>query len=159
MRVSDGWLDAGLLLRRGEGRHIRFSGNLMTLKHATGWTFLESQLAPGHAPPLHLHRAEDEAFFLLEGTMRFRAGDEVFDVEPGDFVFVPMGVAHAFVVGPLGVRALQVATSSQLAAFIEDAGEPAGTDARPPAPEEVDHTAVARAAARHDMVVVGPPMA
>lgn len=144
-------------IRDGHGRHIWFSGNLMTIKHATGWTFLESRMAPGHAPPLHLHRNEDEAFYVLEGSMRFRRGAEAFDVGPGDFVVVPSGVPHAFVVGPDGVRALQVATSVELAEFIVDAGEPASAPVLP-APGAIDREALARAAGRHDMVVVGPPM-
>jgi quercetin dioxygenase-like cupin family protein len=144
-------------IRHGEGRHLWFSGNLMTIKHEAGWTFLESRMAAGHAPPLHLHRSEDEAFYLLEGSMRFRSGDDVFDVGAGDFVVVPRGVPHAFVVGPDGVRALQVATSESLAAFVTDAGEPARQPV-PPEPGPIDREALVRAAGRHDMVVVGPPM-
>lgn len=135
-----------------------FSGNLMTLRHAEGWTFLEARLHPGHAPPLHLHRNEDEAFYVLEGTMRFRRGDELHDLGPGDFLVVPQGVPHAFRVGPDGARTIQVATGTDLAAFIRDAGEPAPEPVLPPDPA-FDREAVARAAERHDMVVVGPPLA
>jgi quercetin dioxygenase-like cupin family protein len=129
----------------------------MTLKHTAGWTVLESRMAPGHAPPLHLHREEDEAFFVLDGTMRFRCGEDEFELGAGDFMLVPRGVPHAFRVGPQGVRALQVATSPELAAFIEDAGEPAGA-AELPADQRIDRDAVNAAAARHDMVVLGPPL-
>jgi hypothetical protein len=129
----------------------------MTIEHATGWTFLESHMAAGNAPPLHLHRNEDEAFYVLEGSMRFRRGEEIRDLAAGDFVTVPQGVSHAFVVGPEGVRALQVATGSDLAAFIEDAGEPAPQPVLSTS-QAIDREQIVRAAARHDMVVVGPPM-
>ena len=38
---------------------------------------------PGIATPLHRHTHEDEAFFLLDGTMTYRAGDEVFQLADG----------------------------------------------------------------------------
>lgn len=134
----------------------------MTLKAGgggseAGWTFLEAQLRAGHAPPLHLHEHEDEAFYLLEGFMRFRCGDEEFDANAGDFVFVPRGTPHAFRVGPDGARALQAATADGLARFIEAAGEPAPRRELPPS-DEVDMDRISAIAAQHDMVVVGPPL-
>jgi mannose-6-phosphate isomerase-like protein (cupin superfamily) len=32
--------------------------------------------------PLHVHHADDEAWYVLEGTMRFRLGDEVLEAGP-----------------------------------------------------------------------------
>jgi len=54
---------------------------------------------PGSArggPPLHLHRAEDEAWYVLEGTLRFRFGEREFDAEKGGGVFLPHGTPHTF---------------------------------------------------------------
>ncbi|MEX1255490.1 MAG: cupin domain-containing protein [Dehalococcoidia bacterium] len=47
-------------------------------------------------PPLHIHQRNDEAFFVLEGNLRFRVGEETVTVGPGGFVFVPAGTAHSF---------------------------------------------------------------
>jgi mannose-6-phosphate isomerase-like protein (cupin superfamily) len=47
-------------------------------------------------PPLHLHLRDDEAFFVLEGELRFRAGEEERTVGPGGFVYVPANTPHAF---------------------------------------------------------------
>ena len=47
-------------------------------------------------PPLHIHQRTDEAFFVLEGSLRFRVGEETVSVGPGGFVFVPAGTAHSF---------------------------------------------------------------
>ena len=61
---------------------------------------------PGIATPLHRHTRESEAFFLLEGTMTYRAGGETFHLGEGDFLWLPAGVPHAFRVtgeGPGGV--------------------------------------------------------
>ena len=46
--------------------------------------------------PLHLHRSEDEAWYVLEGKLGFRAGDEELDAGPGGAVVVPAGMAHAY---------------------------------------------------------------
>ncbi len=47
-------------------------------------------------PPLHVHREQDDTFFVLEGVLAVQVGDEVFDLGPGDFATVPPGVPHTF---------------------------------------------------------------
>ncbi len=51
---------------------------------------------PGTAPPLHVHTREAEAWYLLEGTLTYQAGDERVDLEPGGFIYLPRGVPHGF---------------------------------------------------------------
>lgn len=149
-------------LDAGEGRQVWFSGNLVTIKtggaDAAGPTIMEARMHAGHAPPLHVHHDEDEAFYLLDGTMRFRCGEREFDVARGDFVLVPRGTPHAFKVGPDGAHTLQVGTSGMLAGFMEAAGEPAPEPVLPP-DAEFDRAHVAAIAERFDMTVVGPPLA
>jgi mannose-6-phosphate isomerase-like protein (cupin superfamily) len=51
----------------------------------------------GSGPPLlHVHHADDEAWHVLEGTLRFRFKDGTIDVAAGGTVFVPAGVAHTY---------------------------------------------------------------
>ena len=45
---------------------------------------------------LHIHHADDEAWHVLDGTLRFRFIDRVVDVGSGGTVFAPAGVAHAY---------------------------------------------------------------
>lgn len=45
---------------------------------------------------LHVHHADDEAWHVLEGTLRFRFGDRQVDAAAGATVFVPAGVPHAY---------------------------------------------------------------
>jgi quercetin dioxygenase-like cupin family protein len=52
--------------------------------------------AGADGPPPHLHRAHQEAFFVVEGTLSFRTGEETIDAEAGAFLFIPPGVVHAF---------------------------------------------------------------
>ena len=55
---------------------------------------------PGGIPrggvPLHRHRIEDEAWYVLEGTLHFRYGDRELEASAGSGVFLPRGVPHTF---------------------------------------------------------------
>jgi quercetin dioxygenase-like cupin family protein len=57
---------------------------------------VETVIPAGHSTPLHLHRREDEAFYVLDGAVDFVCGEERFRAEPGAFVYLPRGVPHAF---------------------------------------------------------------
>jgi quercetin dioxygenase-like cupin family protein len=46
--------------------------------------------------PLHVHPGFDEAFYVLDGELTFRVGDEVIAAAPGALVFVPGDVPHTF---------------------------------------------------------------
>jgi len=51
---------------------------------------------PGGGVPLHIHHNEDEYIYLLEGSLRFQLGDDVFDVGEGDTVYMPRRKVHGF---------------------------------------------------------------
>jgi quercetin dioxygenase-like cupin family protein len=91
-----------VILGPGEGRTIAGPvGGPLTFK-VTGaesdgsLTAFENEVPPGQGPPLHTHDAEDEAWYVLEGSLRFRIGDEESNAPAGSFVFVPRGTPHAF---------------------------------------------------------------
>ena len=46
--------------------------------------------------PLHVHRADDEAWHVISGALRFRLADREFVASAGSTVLVPAGVAHTF---------------------------------------------------------------
>ncbi len=47
------------------------------------------------APP-HIHHADDESWYVLEGTLCIRRGDEIITVKAGAGVMVPKGMPHTF---------------------------------------------------------------
>ena len=49
-----------------------------------------------HGPPSHVHRTEDDAFFILDDEMTFLLGEEETVAGAGTFVLVPPGVEHTF---------------------------------------------------------------
>jgi len=46
--------------------------------------------------PLHVHHADDEAWHVIAGALRFRFADEEIVAGDGSTVLVPAGVAHTF---------------------------------------------------------------
>lgn len=68
---------------------------------------------PRWIAPLHLHRNDDEAWYVLEGTLCVRVGEQVVEAKAGAAVFVPRGTAHTYWNPGLGlVRYLLVMTSN-----------------------------------------------
>ena len=68
---------------------------------------------PRWIAPLHLHRNDDEAWYVLEGTLCVRVGKEVVEAKAGSAVFVSRGTAHTYWnPGPGRVRYLLVMTSN-----------------------------------------------
>ena len=58
---------------------------------------------------MHTHRHEDEYTYVLEGEIGVQVGDEVRVARPGDLVFKPRGVPHAFWnAGDVPARALEI---------------------------------------------------
>ena len=51
---------------------------------------------PGVATPLHRHTREAEAFYLLDGRIDYRAGEQDYDLHAGCFLYLPAGLPHAF---------------------------------------------------------------
>jgi len=48
-------------------------------------------------PGPHSHEANEELFYVIEGTMTFQAGEQFIDAPRGSFLRIPAGVTHDFV--------------------------------------------------------------
>jgi mannose-6-phosphate isomerase-like protein (cupin superfamily) len=46
--------------------------------------------------PLHVHHADDEAWYVLDGVLRFRLGDEELEAPAGKAVMARRGTPHAY---------------------------------------------------------------
>ena len=87
--------------RPGEGERIG-GPTTVTIK-ATGeetndsFYLGEVVIEPGFpGPPPHRHQRVHDMFYVLDGTLTMRLGDETLELEPGSFVCVPPGVVHTF---------------------------------------------------------------
>ena len=144
-----------------QGRAFWFAGALMVTK-ASGedsegaFALLDQTVPGGYAAPRHVHKDEDEAWYLLDGEATFYCGDRSFSASRHSFVFLPKGVEHTFKVGPQRARMLTLSAPASFADFVEAAGEPAPELTLPP-PSPPDPAALAEVAGRFGIEITGPP--
>lgn len=71
------------LLLRGDECAGRLSAGMLTVP-------------PDMGPPAHIHDHEDQYYFVVQGEIDFLLGSDRRLTKPGDFVFAPRGVPHAY---------------------------------------------------------------
>jgi quercetin dioxygenase-like cupin family protein len=105
---------------------------ILATAEQTGGTFslMEERLPRGAEPPPHVHHREDETFFLLEGDLSVRVGDETFPASPGSLVFCPREIPHLVSVESDEVRMLTLCTPGGVERLFVELG---GTGPRPDA--------------------------
>lgn len=90
---------------------------------------------PGVATPLHRHTREAEAFYLLDGRIDYRAGEQDYDLRAGCFLYLPAGLPHAFRIrGDQPARFLAIVEPGGLLHLYDEVGIPA-TELRLPGPD------------------------
>jgi mannose-6-phosphate isomerase-like protein (cupin superfamily) len=139
------WFVGALLQRKagGEETEGRFA-------------LLDQTMPPSYVVPLHIHVDEDEAWYLLDGTMTFYCGAHVIEAQERSWVFAPRGIPHTFKVGHKGARALTFSFPSKFGDFVAEMGEPAPELVVPPH-VPVDERRLAEVAHRYGIEIVGPP--
>lgn len=115
-------------------------------------SLIEQVIPAGFESPWHVHRLEDESFYVISGEMTVIAGDTRVRLGAGGYAFGPRGVPHGFrIEGTVPARILLITTSRGFAEFIAETSVP--VDAAPTPP---DLAAFAAAAERHGMSILGP---
>jgi|SRR5215469_2420705 len=67
--------------------------------------------SPRRIAPRHIHHSDDEAWYVLEGTLRVEMGDREVELPAGAAVMVPRGTPHTYWnPGPEAVRYLLIMT-------------------------------------------------
>jgi mannose-6-phosphate isomerase-like protein (cupin superfamily) len=145
-----------LVLNVGEGRAIPPIGPVRMLVKEDGTRtrgtlgIAESEVPPNvPTPPLHIHHAHEEGFYVLEGELEFKVGAETIRAAKGTLVMVPIGVPHTFSnPGKETVRFLTTFTPPQYLTYFEEVGNlfRAGTP---------DAAQLRELMARYDTEVVG----
>jgi quercetin dioxygenase-like cupin family protein len=90
----------GITLGPGEGKTIEVPGHPSTYKATKedtqgAYSLLEVTVM-GDGPPQHIHKAEEEAFYVLEGEVNIQIGDQTIRGMAGSFVLIPRGTVHTF---------------------------------------------------------------
>lgn len=154
--------DKGFKVAAGEGRihgHIKLKGvnsNVLDVKISGSDTdgdlaiFEQTSLSQGKGTPLHIHTAQDEIFYVIEGAYYFQVGDENFNLVKGESIFLPRKVPHAWT---------QVSETGKMTVIMQPAGKlenffvtVAALD-HEPTPQEMQ-----KIFADNEMQVVGPPL-
>lgn len=81
------------------------------------WTTGE---ATQYVAPLHVHRADDEAWHVVSGSLRFRFEDRDVVVTEGSTVLVPAGTPHTFGNAGPGPSRFLIILSSRLQQLIAE---------------------------------------
>lgn len=154
--------DKGFKINAGEGRihgHIKLKGvnsNILDVKVSGSDTdgdlaiFEQTSLSQGKGTPLHIHHAQDEIFYVIEGSYYFQVGDEKFSLTTGDSIFLPRKVPHAWTqVSEKG----KMTVTMQPAGKLEDFFVAVAALDHEPTPKEME-----KLFADNEMQVVGPPL-
>jgi quercetin dioxygenase-like cupin family protein len=143
----------------GSGQSWDVLGEAVTCKAAaadTGgaYSLFEVVSPPGGGAPLHIHRGEDEAFYLLEGELLVREGDHTYRAAPGSHVRFPRGLPHTYKnVGARPAKLLVIVTPGGYERFFEAMSQVPVPPGGPP-----DMGRVMEVAARFNLEVIGPPL-
>jgi uncharacterized protein (TIGR02246 family) len=130
-----------------------------TVLHATGeatdgrFSLMEQVALPvGLASPYHTHHNEDEAFYVLDGHIRFVCDGKWLNAGPGTWVYGPRDIPHGFkVAGSRPARMLIMCAPAGFEKFVLELCSP--LDAVPAPPEMSQLMA---AAARFNVDILGP---
>jgi quercetin dioxygenase-like cupin family protein len=130
-------------VRSDEGEAWWWLGCLAVIKATAAdtagqMTIVEITEHPGAEAPLHLHRREDEAFWILDGHLTFEVDGTMIEADPGDYLFGPRGIPHRYAVGEAGCRMLFIFTPGGFEGMIRGMSEPAATRTLPPPPDEAE---------------------
>jgi quercetin dioxygenase-like cupin family protein len=89
-------------VQAAEGAQMRMITDLVTIKATSSdtgeaFTLYEAETPPSGGYPPHVHRYDDEAFYVVQSGYRFLLDEEELELKTGAFVFVPRGTVHGYV--------------------------------------------------------------
>jgi quercetin dioxygenase-like cupin family protein len=121
---------------------------------------VEQRARKGYSPPLHLHRAQDEIFHVLEGEFRIRVGNQEQRLKAGHILLVPKGTPHTFIIeSSKGGHWLGITVGTDYENFVRALARPAEHLDVPPAGEDTSPENLltnTMTAAQFGIDIVGP---
>jgi quercetin dioxygenase-like cupin family protein len=82
----------------GENKGIMLRGHpmafLVTGEDTKHTSMFDWTIPAGFATGRHVHRVQEETFYMLEGECEWHVGDKVVQATPGTYLFIPPGVPH-----------------------------------------------------------------
>lgn len=151
------------MLDAEEGDAYWSLGSLTILKATdenTGGAFslVEERIPAGQSAPLHVHRSDDEMFYILDGTVTFEIDGERFTATSGSTVFAPHGLPHRYITEE-ETRWLMFVHEPGLERLWASVGSPADSLTIPDDSETDEQmNRVAEQAERYGIEIVGEPL-
>ena len=123
--------------RKSLDRSVWYNGFLMTFLATAEDTqgqfaLIEVLGTRGNVPPPHIHRREDEVFYVLEGEVVASVGDRTIKGTPGTMIFLPRDVRHSFTIESEQLRMLILVTPAGLEGWFKEFSVPAPAMMLPP---------------------------
>lgn len=82
----------------GAGKEVTLAGQpmafLVTGENSKHTCMFEWTVPAGFSTGLHVHRVQEETFYVLEGECEWQVGDQLIRARPGTYLFIPPGVPH-----------------------------------------------------------------
>ena len=75
---------------------------------------------PRWIAPLHVHHKDDEAWYVLEGTLCVRVGENIVEAKAGSAVLVPRGTVHTYWNPGQGLVRYLLVMTSNIYSLIQD---------------------------------------
>ena len=87
-----------LVRRPGEVPGVMLRGHpmafLVTGEDSRHTSMFDWTIPAGFATGRHVHRVQEETFYMLEGECEWHVADEVVRAAPGTYLFIPPGIPH-----------------------------------------------------------------
>jgi quercetin dioxygenase-like cupin family protein len=144
------------LVSNGQGKRLNVLGDsqriLLTGEDTAGnYALVENYNSPGVSIPLHLHRNEDETFYVVAGEVDFQINGEIVRASAGTTVYLPRNAPHSFtVVGSEPAKMLMMLMPAGLEKYFEELS-------RLPSEEPPDMEKVFEISARYGIEFLSPP--
>jgi uncharacterized cupin superfamily protein len=110
--------------------------------HRNRNVMIESELAHGEMPPLHVH-GEDESFHVFEGSLTVYLGEDVVRLEAGQTLVAPAGIPHTYRAESAKARILtmsRVESAARYDDFLRAVAHPGGSESSAWATDEDEAT-------------------
>ncbi len=149
--------DGNMVLGPGDGKMVPVPGHKITHKVSGAdidgaYSLLEVELV-GDGPPQHIHKTEDEAFYVLEGEINVLLGERTIKAKAGTFVRIPRGTVHTFCrIEKKPAKLLAIFTPAGFEKFFDEAVDLDVTDT------EAYVAKAKELAKKYNLEIVGPPL-
>jgi len=76
---------------------VKITGKILSNQTNGEYSIIITETPSNGGPPMHVHKNEDELFYILKGSYIFNCGNKKIQAKQGDIIRLPRGIPHNFV--------------------------------------------------------------